>query len=292
MLRTTLRRVLHSRTALTVGVALSVLLPALTLHRLPAVNPWPLLAGLVPWLVGTYLLCPLRWRAITETSPDAPTDRRWYLRAFAESELLGLLTPGHIGADVWRFKRLTGAGLARGDALLSVGVDRLFGVVGLAVFVGFAVPDLPPKVLLISAGVGVVAVLVALLGRKWRPRLLPAGPLPRPRALVIALILSAGHQLSLAGLLLGAVASTGHVLSPLTILAAFGVSELAAAVPGFNGASPHDGALIVALVALGVPWGAAAGAVALKAILAWLPALVLGGISLWMLRRQSAPAVA
>ena len=56
-------------------------------------------------------------------------------------------------------------------------------------------------------------------------------------------------------------------------------------VPGPNGASPRDGALVVALVALGVPVVAAAGAVALKAALAWLPALVLGGASLVLTRR-------
>ena len=81
------------------------------------------------------------------------------------------------------------------------------------------------------------------------------------------------YQLSIAGLLLGTVAATGHTLSPLAVLGAFGASQLAGAVPGPNGASPRDGALVVALAALGVPWEAAAAAVALKAALAWLPAL-------------------
>jgi hypothetical protein len=61
---------------------------------------------------------------------------------------------------------------------------------------------------------------------------------------------------------------------------------VAAAVPGPNGASPRDGALVVALVALGLPWVAAVAAVALKAVLAWLPALALGGVSLLLHRRQ------
>ena len=63
-------------------------------------------------------------------------------------------------------------------------------------------------------------------------------------------------------------------------------SQLAAAVPGPNGASPRDGALVLALVALGLPWIAATAAVALKAVLAWLPALALGGVSLLLRRRQ------
>ena len=93
-----LRTLLHSRIVLVLGVVVSILVPALTLPSLPAVSPWPVLLGLLPWVVGKYLLCPLRWRALT----DATLSRRWYLRAYAESELLGLLTPGHVGADVWR----------------------------------------------------------------------------------------------------------------------------------------------------------------------------------------------
>lgn len=282
-----LRRVLHSKVALAVGVVIAVAVPVATLPRLPHVSPWPLVAGLVPWVVGKYVLCPLRWRALTVAVPDAPPGRRWYLRAFAESELLGLLTPGHVGADVWRMTRLTRAGLGRGDALVSVATDRIVGAIGLAAFVAFAAPSLSPTMLLVASGVGVVLVAVALLSRRVRPRLLPGGPLPRPKALLVALLLAAGYQLTIAGLLLGTIAATGHTLSPLAVLAAFGASQLAAAVPGVNGASPRDGALVVALVAFGVPWIAATAAVTLRASLAWLPALTLGGLSLWLLRRQS-----
>jgi hypothetical protein len=99
-------------------------------------------------------------------------------------------------------------------------------------------------------------------------------------------VLSLGYQLTIAGMLFGVVAATGHPLSPLALLGAFGASQVAAAVPGPNGASPRDGALVVALVALGLPWVAATAAVALKAVLAWLPALALGGLSLVVHRRQ------
>ncbi len=100
-------------------------------------------------------------------------------------------------------------------------------------------------------------------------------------------MLSTAYQLSIAGLLLGTVAATGHELSPLALLGAFGASQIAGAVPGPNGASPRDGALVVALVALGVPWAAAAAAVAVKAAVAWLPALALGGVSLVLTRRAA-----
>src|SRR5690349_18511345 len=108
------RGILQSRAVLVLGIAAALVVPATTLPHLPHVNVWPLLAGLVPWIIGKYVLCAFRWRALTSGSPGAPTGRRWYLRAHAESEFLGLLTPGHVGADLWRIKRLSGAGLARG----------------------------------------------------------------------------------------------------------------------------------------------------------------------------------
>ena len=279
-----LRALLHSRIVLVLGVAVSVLVPALTLPRLPAVSPWPVVLGLLPWVLGKYLLCPLRWRALT----DADLSRRWHLRAYAESELLGLLTPGHVGADVWRIHRLTGTGLGRGDALMSVGADRLVGAIGLAVFVAFAGTALPSGMLLLAIGIAVLALVALVVVSRIRPGLLPRRQsLPRPRQLLHALVLSTAYQLSIAGLLLGTVAATGHELSPLALLGAFGASQIAGAVPGPNGASPRDGALVVALVALGVPWAAAAAAVAVKAAVAWLPALALGGVSLVLTRRAA-----
>lgn len=279
-----LRALLHSRIVLILGVAVSVLVPVLTLPRLPAISPWPVVLGLLPWILGKYVLCPLRWRALT----DAALSRRWHLRAYAESELLGLLTPGHVGADVWRIHRLTGTGLARGDALMSVGSDRLVGAIGLAVFVGFAGTALPSGMLMIAIGVAVLALVALVVIGRIRPGLLPRRQaLPRPRQLLHALVLSTAYQLSIAGLLLGTVAATGHELSPLALLGAFGASQIAGALPGPNGASPRDGALVVALVALGVPWAAAAAAVAVKAAVAWVPALALGGVSLFLTRRAA-----
>ncbi len=280
-LRAALHRTVHSRTVLVLGIAVSILVPALTLLGLPEFSPWPLLVGLAPWVLGKYVLCPLRWRVLT----DAGLSRRWHLRAYAESELLGLLTPGHVGADLWRMHRLTRSGLKRGDAVLSVGADRFVGAVGLAVFVVFAGAALPVRMLEVALGVGALLVAVVLVLRKVRPEWLPTRPLPRPRQLAHGLALSAGYQLSIAALLLGAVAATGNTISPLAVLGAFGASQLAGAVPGPNGASPRDLALVGALATLGVPWTAAAAAVALKAAVAWLPALVLGGVSLVLTRR-------
>ena len=64
--------------------------------------------------------------------------------------------------------------------------------------------------------------------------------------------------------------------------------------PNFNSAPIAPGMLTpyVALVAFGVPWLAAAAAITLRAALAWLPALALGGASLWLHRRRPALATA
>jgi hypothetical protein len=276
-----LRTIVRSRTILVLGVLVSLLVPVLTLPSLPHVSPWPVLIGLLPWVVGKYLLCPLRWRSLT----NASLSRRWHLRAYAESELLGLLTPGPVGADLWRLHRLTGAGLGRGDAVLSVGTDRLVGAIALGAFVAFAGATLPVHMALAALGVTVLALLAALVVRVVRPDLLPRRPLPPPRTLAVALLLSGGYQLSIAALLMGAVDATGHDLTPLAVLGAFGASQVAGAVPGPNGASPRDGALVVALAGLGVPWSAALAAVAVKAVVAWFPALLLGGLSLLLTRR-------
>jgi hypothetical protein len=276
---------LVSRAALVVGILVSLVVPVLTLPHVPHVSIWPVALGLLPWVVGKYVLCPLRWRVLT----GAGLSRTWHLRAYAESELLGLLTPGHVGADVWRIHRLGRTGMPRADALMSVGLDRFVGALGLIVFVAWAGTSLPLEMVGVALGAGLVVLGAGLAARRWWPGLLPSQPLPPPRRLAQGLVLSAGYQLTIACLLGGTVAATGHSLSPLALLGAFGASQLAAALPGPHGASPRDGALVIALAALGVPWAAAAAAVAVKAAVAWLPALLLGGASLlftrWMLRR-------
>lgn len=276
-----LRTLLQSRAVMVGGIVLAVAVPALTIPRLPHVTLWPVLLGLIPWIIGKYVLCPLRWHALT----GAGLSRWWHIRAYAEGELLGLLTPAYVGADLWRIRRLTRSGLSGPDALASVGLDRLVGGIGLAAFVAFAGTALPVRMLAVAIGVGAAIVVAALVLHRLRPGLMPTRPLPPPKVLAHALVLSAIYQFTIAALLLGAVSATGHPMSPLALLGAFGASQLAGTIPGPHGASPRDAAFVLALVALGVPWMAAAAAVTLKAALAWLPALALGGVSLLLTRR-------
>ena len=219
------------------------------------------------------MLCPLRWHGISASGRS----RRWHLRVYAESELMGLLTPAHAGADLWRAHQLHAVGMDRPAAFADVALDRLVGAVGLTVFVLIAGAALPPQVLLAAFGVAVVVLLAAVVARRHRPDLLAKRPLPRPRKLAHGLALSVGYQLTILGLLLGGLQATGHTVAPLALLGVFGASQVAGIVPGVHGASPKEGALVAGLVALGVPFGSALGAVSIVAVVAWGPALLLGG---------------
>jgi hypothetical protein len=263
------------------AVVVSVTVPVAMIPRLSQFSPWPVLAGLVPWMVGKYVLCPLRWHAISESGRP----RRWHLVAYAESELLGLLTPGHVGADAWRVKRLRGTGMPFGSAAAEVALDRFIGAVGLVAFVGFAASTLPVSMALTALGLAAAGLGIVLAVRRVRPQWIPRRPLPPFRRLAHGLVLSLIYQATIVGLLVGALDATGHGVSPLEALGALGASQLAGAVPGPQGASPRDGALVVALMALGVPWTAALSAVTLKSMLAWAPGILLGGGCLLVARR-------
>jgi uncharacterized membrane protein YbhN (UPF0104 family) len=271
-------------TVISIGVAVTV--PVLTLPGLPRFSVWPALIGLLPWMIGKYVLCPLRWHALSESGRG----RGWHMTAYAESELLGLLTPGHIGSDVWRVRRLSRTGMPKLSAVTEVALDRFVGAIGLIVFVGFAATTLPMREVVLAVGVGALALAAALLVRRVKPEWVPRRRLPSPRRLAHGLLLSVAYQASIIALLLGTLLATGYSLSPMGVLGAFGASQLAGAIPGPQGASPRDGALVVALAALGIPWVAALGAVTLKALLAWAPALIFGGGCLLLARRQQ-PAV-
>ena len=271
---TGLRHAMHLRSvrALTVAVALGV--AAYNFDRMPSLSVVPIVLGMAPWVVGKYVLCPLRWHAISASGKT----RRWHLRVYAESELLGLLSPAHAGADLWRAHRLhVGADMDRPSSYAEVALDRLIGAVALTVFVLLAGATLPPRVLVAAGAIAAVVLTVALVVRRHRPGLFNDRPRPPAGAVVHGLVLSMGYQLTVLGLLLGGLAATGHTVAPLALLGVFGASQIAGIIPGVQGAGPREGALVAGLVALGVPVRDAMGAVSITAIAAWLPALLLGG---------------
>lgn len=283
--RTRASALVRARATRVLALVAAVVVAGLNAERLPAVDHGPVLLGLLPWVVGKYVLCPLRWHGLSASGQS----RGWHLRVYAESELLGLLSPGHAGADLWRAHQLHGLGLDRPTAGADVALDRLVGAVGLTLFVLVAGATLPGRLLLAAVGLASVVLVAGLVLRRLRPGLLPQRPRVPARRLARGLLLSLAYQLTILCLLLGGLAATGHAVDPLALLGVFGVSQVAGIVPGVHGAGPKEGALVGGLVALGVPFAAALGAVAVVAVVAWGPGLLLGGGCLLLRRRYGGP---
>lgn len=251
----------------------ALLLAVLAWSHLPHWDVRPALLGLASWTVGNYLFCPLRWRAVSTQGRSL----RWYSRVYAEGELLGMLTPQHAGADLWRVRQLVAQGAAKKTAVLEVAADRLSGgvaVVALALLAGMELPDL------VWPAFGAVAVvgggLAWVFRRRWLPRV---RTLQRPRGAQFAraAAVSALYQAGYLGFVIGLVAAVGHHVDPLGAASLLGLSQAAGMLPGIHGAGPREGAMTTGLVALGIPLSAALAAVALGAALAWVPAVVGGG---------------
>ncbi len=254
-------------------LAISTIVSLWSLARLPAASPVPVVLGLIPFAAGKYLLCPLRWHALSVSGRG----RWWHIRAYAESELLGLLSPGHTGADLWRVHSLHAAGMGRTAAVAEAALDRFVGMVAIALGIALAGVALPPRILAALAGIGAVVLGVGVLVRLRRPDVFAHRPLPSPRIFVTGLLLSLGYQVSIAGLIFAAALAVGRTTDPLGLLGVFAASQLASLIPGVNGANPRSGALAVGLTSLGASWPEALGAVALIAVLPWAPALLFGG---------------
>jgi len=240
---------------------------------LPRMRLEPALVGLACWTVGNYLVCPLRWSAVSTRGRSL----RWYARVYAEGELLGMLTPQHAGADLWRIRQLVAAGAEKGSAVVEVAADRLAGgvmILALGVLAGMTVP--PRFFPIAGLAVAAIAVAVWLTRRLWQPRI---ADVQRPRgwAFVRAAAISALYQVGYIGFVIGLVTAVGHHVSLLGTASVLGLSQAASLLPGVHGAGPREGAMTGGLVALGLPLAAAVSVVALAAALAWLPAIVVGG---------------
>lgn len=260
--------------ALVIAVAISLW----NVDRVPHTAMLPALLGLLPFAIGKYVLCPLRWHAISTSGRT----RRWHLRAYAESEVLGLISPWHAGADLWRVHRLESVDVRRSSAVAEVGLDRFIGAIGLVVAVAVTGVTLPWTVLVIALGAAAIVLVVALVVRRRRPTLAGRWPWPSPKVFALGVLLSIGYQATILGLLIGAIDAVGGPVPGLQLLAVFGASQIAGVLPGVHGASPRDGALVAGLASLGIAWREAFGAVALTALLYWIPALLIGGSLLFL----------
>ena len=278
-------RVRAARWLMTAGLVVALAVSVWSMDRVPHASWEPALIGLLPWVVGKYLLCPLRWHALSCSGRT----RRWHLRVYAESELLGLASPAHLGADLWRMHKLQHTGMNRPCAVAEVALDRLVGALGLTAFVLVSGATLPREVLVAGLALAAGVLLAALVVRRLKPGLLASRPMPPARVVARGVVISVAYQLTIMGLLIGTVAAMGETVHPLALLGVFGASQVAGILPGVNGASPREGALVVGLASVGVTWQVALGAVALSALLAWVPALLLGGTSFVV--RRLRPAV-
>ena len=276
-------RILHSKWVMGAAVVFAVVMAASSWHLAPNAAVGPMLLGLAAWTVGNYLLVPLRWHSLSGSGQN----RRWHLRVYAEGEILGLLSPAHAGTDLWRVHMLRGVGMDRTNAVVDVAADRLVGGIGIVVVAVVGGATLPPALLIACAGGAAVILAVGLLMKKFRPTIVA---LPPRRTLVRGVFVSLLYQACAIGLLIGTVAAVGHSVPPIDMLGLVGASQVAALVPGVHGAGPKEGALAAGLVALGVPLSAAIGAIALAGTLAWVPALLFGGLCHLHRRRTRAAA--
>ena len=285
------QRIRHSRYTTFVAVGLAAAVAGWQLTRLPDATLPPAFLGLAAFTVGKYVICPLRWHSLSASGKARP----WHLKVYAESEVIGMLSPANAGADLWRIHQLHKIGMDRPHAVMDVGLDRMVGAVGLTVFSIAGGAALPPGFALAAVGIAAVVVLGALIVKRRRPALVAKRPMPAKRHLLRGIGLSMAYQASMIALLLGTVGAVGQAVDPLQLMGVFGASQLAGVIPGVHGASPRDGALVAGLVALGLPFEAALGAISLSAVLRWLPALLLGGTCLFIRRRGlggSAPLAA
>lgn len=283
-----IRSLAANRAVRTVALVAAIAITLVNTSRIPSVSPVPLLVGLVPYAIGKYILCALRWRAVSAAEQPAG----WYVRVYAEGDLLGLATPAHSGQDLWRISRLHKRGMSRTAAVAEVAIDRMVGAIGLIVFVVATSLTLPVTMLAVALGVAVLALLAALVLRRRRPDLLRERPLPPARTVLVGVLLSLAYQATAIFMLMASLHAVGQSVPPLELLAVTGASHVAGMLPGIHGAGPREGALVAGLVALGVPLRSALGAVSLSSLVVWLPALALGGTFLLLreLARRSAVA--
>lgn len=77
-----------------------------------------------------------RWHVIVREESSAPA--QYHVECYFIAAFLGAFTPGHVGADAYRFLSLRGEGVRSGAALTMLLRERLLGLVGYLLFLAIA----------------------------------------------------------------------------------------------------------------------------------------------------------
>jgi hypothetical protein len=276
--------------ALTLGLLVLCVGVLRTSGHLSSADPSYAALALAAAAVGNVGFCAARWRILQDPAPLLTAACRRYV----EGLYLSVLVPGGIAGDVYR----TTAGPSRSRGTAAVLADRAIGgVVTLAA-------ALPVLFLTVGAraGGGAVGLLVILLVVLWRlgrlgsthrgPRALAAvrealaETLRRPRAVVLAVLLSVAYLLLFAMFLYAVVRAVGVPISVRGALLATPLVGLAGMLPNLQGISPSHAVLALAVTREGGD-AASAGAAAGLTYAITLALAVVGGALLLRRTRES-----
>lgn len=149
-----------------------------------------------------------RWRAVTQAAVPSSVQLPRF-RSFVAQTLLGLaanqVMPSVVVGDALRAGLLSRQGMPLGNALGSVLVDRLFGLVGLALLTGGSAFLLAPSssfpafavAALVVAGAVVIALLWRLFGHRLRA-IFPADSVGAPVACMLVALAMLAHLANIA----------------------------------------------------------------------------------------------
>jgi uncharacterized membrane protein YbhN (UPF0104 family) len=269
-------RVAALRWAIAIGTLVLVLAwfdPATVGARLSSTNlalALPALAG----LVAVHLVGAATWRRLSDRLVGVRLDRGTSIRLYYAAQAWGAVTPGNLGADIYRVAvvgRDAGAGrLARPvllQRLTSVGALLILGLAGALVLPIAGLGSFVLLIVVTGMGLAVAIALAAgprsrtsgpavrLLGRFWPADRGVGGRAWLPSVLVDGLALGlVFHGLSLAlGFALVVAVDPAVAARPMEVLGALAVARLSLAVPlAPNGIGVQEGVLTFLFVQLGI----------------------------------------
>jgi uncharacterized membrane protein YbhN (UPF0104 family) len=253
-------------------------------------------------LIAIHLVGAATWRAIVDRLSADPLSWGDTVRIYYVAQALGGLTPGNLGADVYRVVVHGPKGSALRSGLLPILIQRATSSAALAVLGLLAITALPQ---IGSAGIVISATAIALaivsavlltamrLVPRWRETA-SAAPDPPGRG-----ALAAGTLIGLAGALLFHASAIGLgmmlVLSvapasdPVPFLVCLAIARLSLLVPiAPSGIGVQEGALTLLFVQIGLPAETALAAALLNRI-GLLATIGLGGALFAIGRAEGSP---